>query len=140
MEKEAIAQLIRQLGDDKLAVREAATKKLTEMGKAAHPFLNDALKLADFDQEARSRIKIILGEKPTLLGQEGQSVIDPASGVTVAIAGGGNVLAATKGGALIWKAHLTGNATTLKLENGLVIVSPDDVACDPATGKLVWKK
>ncbi len=137
-EKEAVAQLIRQLGDDKLAVREAATKTLTEMGEAVHPLLKEALQRADLDTEARSRIKIILGEKPAPLAQ---LVTDPASGMTVAITGDGNELTAMRGGNIMWKTRWAGpGATTLRLEGGLIVVSPANAAYDPATGRMIWKK
>jgi hypothetical protein len=131
------AQLIRQLGDDKLAVREDATDKLTELGEASHPLLKEALQRADLDMETRSRIKIVLGEK----ANEGQSVTDPASGVTVAITGDGNELTATKGGNIIWKTRWTGaKAVTVRIEAGLEVVSPENVAYDPATGKMMLKR
>jgi len=136
--KEAIGELVRQLGDDKLAVREAATKKLTDMGEAAHPLLNETLKQADLDMETGSRIKIILGEKAN---NEEQSVTDPASGVMVAITGDGNELTATKDGKMLWKTRWAGlGAASLRLEGGVVIVSPGNSAYDPATGRLLWKK
>jgi hypothetical protein len=135
--KQWIAQLIRQLGDDKLTLREDATNKLTELGEAAHPVLKEALQRADLDMESRSRIKIVLGEK----ANEGQSVTDSASGVTVAITGDGNELTATKGGNIIWKTRWTGaKAVTVRIEAGLVVISPENAAYDPATGKMMYKR
>jgi len=49
-EKETIAPLIRQLGDDKLQVREAATQKLIERGEVAHRLLRATLQQPDLDQ------------------------------------------------------------------------------------------
>ncbi|MGD0899575.1 MAG: hypothetical protein ABR915_17230 [Thermoguttaceae bacterium] len=139
-DEETITQLIRQLNHDNFEVREKATKDLMAMGEAAHPLLKEMLQCPDTAIETRSRIRIILGEKPIPLVQEGQAVTDPASGVTVSITGEGKELTATKGGKTIWQVRFQQPvAQTLKLENGLLVVSPDNSAYDLATGKCIWK-
>ena len=140
-DEETITQLIRQLNHDNFEVREKATKDLMAMGEAVYPQLKALLQLGDLDRETDSRVKIVLGEKPVPLGQAGQSVTDPASGVTVSITGEGKELTATKGGKTIWQVRFQQPvAQTLKMENGLLIVSPDNSAYDLATGKCIWKK
>jgi HEAT repeat protein len=57
-EYQAAAELVRQLGDPRFAVREAAGKKLVEMGAAAIPALAAGTKSAD--EEVRTRSAALL--------------------------------------------------------------------------------
>ncbi|MCY2932427.1 MAG: hypothetical protein NTV86_23615, partial [Planctomycetota bacterium] len=50
-----IGRLIRELGDDRWAVREEATRRLREMGPAAAQALREALQSADLEVKSRSR-------------------------------------------------------------------------------------
>ncbi|MCY2932429.1 MAG: hypothetical protein NTV86_23625 [Planctomycetota bacterium] len=50
-----IARLIRELGDDRWAVREAATERLGDMGEEAAPALRQALQSEDPEVKARSQ-------------------------------------------------------------------------------------
>lgn len=54
-----IRQTIAKLGDGKYAVREAAQRKLVQLGKKAEPALRETLKTTS-DEEVRNRIKVIL--------------------------------------------------------------------------------
>ena len=54
-----VAELIRQLGDGDFGEREAAQRKLIQLGRANEKALNDALRKAD-DEEVRGRIATIL--------------------------------------------------------------------------------
>ena len=102
------------------------------------------------DGDAAKGMDLLLGrlsglrkqwEKETPPVQEVQAVADPASGVTVAITGDGNELTATKDGKVVWKTRWAGpGAATLRLEDGVVVVSPGNSGYDPATGRLLWKK
>ena len=51
--KEAAAKLIGQLGDDTFAVREAATKKLIDMGDGVRPMLAEKAKEKGLDRGRR---------------------------------------------------------------------------------------
>lgn len=59
----AVAELIRHLGDKDFKVREESTKKLIEMGVAVVPLLNAKLTEQGFDPEVATRIQIVL-ERP----------------------------------------------------------------------------
>jgi hypothetical protein len=52
--KPDVAALVKQLGDDDYAVREAATKKLVELGESAVPALEKALKSEDLEVRLRA--------------------------------------------------------------------------------------
>ncbi len=56
----AVAELIRQLGHDKLPVRELATKKLIEMGEGVVPLLKAKAQEPNLDPEVAARITAVL--------------------------------------------------------------------------------
>ena len=56
----AVADLIRQLGHDKLPVRELATQKLIEMGEAVAPLLKAKAQEKGLDPEVAARIAAVL--------------------------------------------------------------------------------
>ena len=62
VDEKAVAALIGQLGDTGFKVREAATAKLIEMGKAIHPILKAKLQEKDLDLEISSRIQLVLSK------------------------------------------------------------------------------
>ena len=132
-EKEVLS-LIRQLGDESWRVRQAATEKLTKMGKAAHGALKAAREQKGLDPEVAQRIDTILG---AAAAEGGTSVTDPDTGITVTIEDGGRVIAASKDGKTIWKAMPRGQATSVKIVNGMVQVMPANVFIHLPTGKII---
>jgi len=64
-----ISELVKQLGDDRIAVREAAERKIRQMGKGAIPQLQKAAKTGDL--EIASRIKKIIGSLTDTGGDKG---------------------------------------------------------------------
>src|SRR5262249_53300835 len=54
LDDKVVEQLVRQLGDDDFAVREAATKKLEETGPLALPQLRAAMKSTDLEVRRRA--------------------------------------------------------------------------------------
>lgn len=132
-EKETLA-LIRQLGDESWRVRQTATEKLTKMGKAAHGALKAARERKNLDPEVAQRIDTILGASAA---EGGAGVTDPDTGITVTIEDGGRVIAASKDGKMIWKAMPRGQATAVKIVNGMVQVLPANVFIHLPTGKII---
>jgi hypothetical protein len=80
-----VEKLIVQLGDPKFGVREAAQKRLLELGPLAFPALNKVLNHADLEVAVRAE-RILLNQNQAALGRQG--VATPA----VAPAGGGAVV------------------------------------------------
>ncbi|MBI5725232.1 MAG: HEAT repeat domain-containing protein [Planctomycetes bacterium] len=74
--QEEIKKLIAQLGDKDFKVREAATKRLIEIGKPALPALRDVVKNNASDSEAVERAKIIIRFAP-----DSGDIVDGLQGV-----------------------------------------------------------
>lgn len=138
VDDKAVAELIRQLGDDDWKVREAATKKLIEMGQAVNPLLKSKAGEKDLDPEVATRIRVVLAKTG---GLPQTAVTDPATGVTVSLENDGTTLAATRAGLMLWKCQFGGEAgTSLKIEDGKVVVLPSGTVVDFATGKILEKQ
>lgn len=130
----AIAELLKLLGNRSYDVREDATKKLIAMGEPVQALLKAKLKEPGLDPEVANRIETVL-EKTSPLKRE---VTDEKTGITVSIQPDGSI-AAMQNGRMLWRIMaLRPQPTSLKLQNGQVIVTPGDSGIDLATGKLLW--
>lgn len=111
---EEIARLVRELGDEAFDVREAATKRLTEIGRPALPALKEAAAGSDAETSSRAARIVAAIEKPAQPakpGREGGQVIVGGIGIGVAPAIIGPVR-------VIGRAGPGGVAETITEENG----------------------
>lgn len=130
-----VTNLIKQLNDEKLAVRDAATKKLAAMGKAAVPLLKQALSAKDLDAETAVRLRDIVAAHDKAEAAK-KEVTDPATGLRVVIADNG-LIQGFNGNNVYWSVSTRPIPEAIVLENGLIVLKPNNVAIDPNTGKLV---
>lgn len=140
---EEVAKLVKDLGDESYAVREAASKALKAMGEPAKPLLQKMLEKEGLDLEVVTRIKAIIAPKPK---RTGKTVTDPKTGLTFSIEDGGNTIVAGNQRGRVWMSRRAGMAAeSLTLKEGKLFVetSPDEnqivtvTAFDPATGKML---
>jgi hypothetical protein len=84
VDAQAVAALIRQLGNDDFAVREAATRKLIGMGPGARPLVEAAVERTAGDPETAQRLQVILTALlPALTGRVVDHAGKPVGGATV---------------------------------------------------------
>jgi hypothetical protein len=134
----AVTNLISQLGDAQFAVREAATKKLAEMGEAAHPTLRQTLKLKELDPETAERVRGIL--RTADLAKTGRTTVtDPETGAVLKLDGDGKTVLATRDGKLLWKASFAEPGTGLAVENGILVIRPTKQKIDISTGRILQR-
>ena len=104
------------------------------MGAAVAPILRTKAQDANLDPEVASRIQIVLEE--TRL----EEVMDAATGITVTMKRGTEVVASAEGKQL-WAMQialpLAYPQTSLKIEQGRVVLSPSGVLIDLKTGKIM---
>jgi hypothetical protein len=137
VDEQAVADLIRLLGDDRFAVREDATRKLIAMGKAIHPVLRARLQAAGLDAEIANRIRTVLDFRPPDPAAR-RSVTDPASGMTFTLSDDGAEVSATAGQKMMWRVRLAAPAAGLQLDGQFLVVLPQNAKYDLASGKCVW--
>jgi hypothetical protein len=111
---EEIARLVRELGDDAFDVREAATKRLTEIGRPALAALREAAKSGEAEVSSRAARIVAAIEKPAQPakpGHEDGQVIIGGIGIALAPA----IIGPAR---VIGRAGPGGVAETITEENG----------------------
>lgn len=135
-----VAALIEQLNHKRLAKRDAATKKLKEMGEAVHGVLKETLQQKDLPTEAAIRIRSILkAAADKEAAKSAKNVTDPATGMTFVLSPDGQTITATDNrGRTIWKMSTRQyRGESLTIEKGTLVVNPVNMRIDIGTGKLL---
>ena len=127
-----VAALIAQLGSDDWRIREAAGEKLIAAGKPARAALEAKAREKGLDPEVASRLEFIMER---LLGDA--AVTDAATGITVRILRGGEVIEGGRDGKRIWQTGVPAGGKDLKIEKGNVKVLPIHWTLDIKTGKVI---
>ncbi len=142
VDKAAVAELIKLLGDGSVKVREKATAQLIDMGPSVRVVLNEKLQEKKLNPEVTQRIKLVLAKVPPAPGEESKIVTDTVTGITFTLSDDGTALTASRGDKILWTTRFakTRPATSIKLEEGQVIVNPQGWTYDPATGRRVGTK
>jgi len=138
-QKAKAEQYIKGLNDDDFTKREEAQKALIALGADALPFLKDALAKSD-DPELKVRLNAVINEVTPVTTK----IVDDASGLTIEIEKDNHILAGTKNGSWVWRAHLTGKPLlSLALRNGKVVVKEEGgvlITVDPRNGSIIQDK
>jgi hypothetical protein len=135
-QEQAAGDLMKQLGDDDYTTRENATKKLIALGEAIQPLAKAKLQEKNLDPEIVHRLGLVI--KATTPMQEGTEVTDEATGITVSIQPGGQIVQASRGGQVIWTSGY-GLTTSLRLKDGQLTILPRGFLIELTTGRMLGR-